>query len=364
MNKRQKQGAIIFGIAMLALGTGFAFFGGKKDEEDEEDDGCPPGMHRDPVTGECIGFTIDPTLCPPGQERVDGVCVAKCPSGQVRNAAGECVDITVVPPPDFGDIDDIIKPYPEGANFYQVKTGDWPGSNVHGSKIPSDYHKGLPVAGYLVRRETFLAAKEFGGLSNEAAMVFVNTHLGGSRLINPSGRTLDIILCSAFNDACYATWGYCGPIAIANGKCPASMQNHPGPNGRAIRLLTGGNGHPNNIKRIRDGQAVARYVGIGKPSTAGDASSKNMSGKKGYYPALWMPKLDRQRLYESTLSSAGFSSQIEIEISPETWDDGSSMSSPPPWVMKDGQLLDYSGTLNLPGAFGCAGAEFNFVPGG
>lgn len=348
MNKRQKQGAIAAALALLAIGTGFAFFG-KKDEDEDDDLPCPPGQVRDPETGECRPFIVTPDICPPGQ---------------VRNAAGQCVPIVIVDPIDInppGDIDDIIKPYPEGANFYQVKKGDWPGYGTSGATIPSDYNKGLPVAGFLVRREMFLAAKEFGGLSNEAALVFVNNNLGGSKLISPGNRTLDIILCSAFNDACYGTWGYCGDIAINNGKCPSTMRNHPGPSGRAIRLLTS---HPNNIKRIRDGKAVARYVGIGNPANAGDASSSNKTGQKGYYPALWMPKLDRQRLYESTLASNGFAQQIEVEASPETWDDGTSMSSPPPWVMRDGQILDYSGTLTLPGAYGCAGSQLNFVPGG
>lgn len=344
MTKREKQGAIIAGLSLLAIGAGFAFFPKKK---------CAPGETIDEETGECIPWVIDPSLCPPGQ---------------IRNEAGECIPVVIVDPPEPsddvpGDIDDIIKPFPEGGNFYQVKAGDWPGSGAHGANIKANYNLGLPVSGWLIRREMFHAAQEYGGLSNEAAMVWVNNMLKGGDLLNPSTRTLDIILCSAFNDACYGTWGYCGQKAIDSKKCPASMRNRAGPTGRGIRLLKA---HPNNIKRIRDGLAVARYATIGNPANAGDGSSKNTSGKTGHYPALWMPKLDRQRLWESANANPGFASSYEIEASSEIWDDGSPMSSPPPWVMKDGQILDYSGSLKLPGAYGCDGGRYviEFVPGG
>lgn len=354
MNRREKTAAIMVGFGLLALGTGFAFFNKKKaddlpDVDDDDTDDCPPNYVRDPVTGECVPGR-DP-FCPPdpqGRPQIWSKDEKKC--------------VLVNPPhgPDAPDIDDIIKPYPEGGNFYQVKKGDWPGSSVHGSHI-KNYTSGLPVAGWLIRREMFQSAREFGGLSNEAAIVWVDKWLKGSKLVNPSSRTLDVILCSAFNDATTATWGYCGDKAINAGRCKASMRNHPGPNGRAIRFLTD---HPDNITRVRQGLVVARYVGLGSPGNAGDGMSKNESGKSGKYPALWMPTLDRKALWESANASGGFPTKIVIEPTSETWEDGSPLSSPPPWVMKDGQILDYSGSLSLPGAYGCAGGEVQFSPGG
>jgi hypothetical protein len=338
MTKREQQATIIAAISLLAFGTAFAFFGSKKKKEEE----CKEGETLD-ADGNCVRTVIvtPPDLsCPPGQHRERDACVAD----EVK--------------PNPSDIDDLIKTVPIGGHFYRVKYGDWPG---YGSaKIATNPAQGLGIATMLVRREAFEAAKEFGGLSDEAAWIWVNNIMGGSKVISPGNKTLNVILCSAFNDACYGTWGYCGDIAIQKGKCPAVQRNHPGPHGRAIRLLKQ---HPDNIARVKQGQGVARYVTVGTAANAGDGSSANKTGRKPQvYPQLWMPKLDRARLWAT--GANGFPQNIEIEASPETWDDSSPQSSPPPFIMRGGEILDYSGTLHLPGSFGCADQAVTFRLGG
>lgn len=163
-----------------------------------------------------------------------------------------------------------------------------------------------------------------------------------------AAKVHDIILCSAFNDACYGTWGYCGNKAVQLGTCSKAL-NRAGPSGRGIQLLKK---HPNNIKRVKEGKAVARYCTIGSPQNAGDGRSKNTSGQTGYFPHLWMPKLDRAQLF----SSHG----AEIDVTPEAWEDGSPRSSPPPWIMQDNTVLDFSGTLALPSSYGCGASRLGF----
>ncbi len=315
MNQRQKQGAIIAAFTLLAFGTAFMFTGKKDDpgEPDEPDDG-PPGPD-------------DPPPCPIGQVRgPDGIC----------RGAGIIDDFDPAEPPS-GDLDDFLNVVPQGDHFYAVKYGD----TFLGTKTSTSAGQGHDIAWMLYQRECWEAAKQYGGLDDADAWAWVNTI---SKSMNQSGQVYKILLCSAFNDACYATWGYCGPKGVASGRC-AKVYDHnpPGPQGRTIQLLKK---HPNQFVRIKQGKNVARFCTIGSPANAGDGTAKNASGMKGYYPQLWCPKLDRQLLWDTH--------GAEIEITPETWEDGSSRSVPPPWIMKGDVVLDFSGTLSLPGAFGCA----------
>lgn len=339
MNKREKQAAIMAGLALLALGTAFAFFG-KKDE-------CGEGFELD-ADGNCVP-----------KKKID-VIPAKlvCPPGQHKEGAGAS-EHCVTDAPDPGDVDDLVKPVPIGGAFYRVKKGDWPGYGTSGTSNLTNANKGFAVAVWYIRRELYEAARERGGLSDQAAWAWVNNAVGGSRVISPANKALDVILCSAFNDACYGTWGYCGDIAIQKGRCPSSMRNHPGPHGRAIRFLTD---HAPNISRFKSGDVAARYAGIGNAGSAGDGTSDNKTGKKGYYPELWIPKLDRERLWAT--GGGDFPQQIEVEPTPENWDDSSPMSSPPPFIMRGGEILDFSGSLHLPMAFGCGDERVNFRFGG
>ena len=343
MTKREKQGAIIAGLSLLALGTAFAYFGKKKE--------CALGETYDEETGECKPIDLipaDPRVtpgdCPPGHHWSGSPSRGKCVPDEVK--------------PDPSDVDDLIKIVPQGSHFYRVKKGDVLGYGTSGTYNLTNPGKGLPIAVWYIRREAHDAAMAIGGLSDEAAWAWVNNNFGGNKVIAAANAALDVILCSAFNDACYATWGYCGQPAINAGRCPSTMRNHPGPTGRAIRLLPY---HPDNIARIRQGQVVARYIAIGSAGNAGDGRGTNKANKKGFFEQLWIPKLDHARLWATT---DGVPGHTEIEASPETWDDGSPLSSPPPWIMRGGELLDFSGTLNLPSAFGCAGESMNMRFGG
>ncbi len=339
LSQREKTTAFAAGLALLALGTAFAFFTKKKEcKSDEELD----------ADGNCV----------PKAPKPKGVEVV-CAPGQHREGTGKdahCVDDAVKPDPK--DIDDIVKPVPIGGAFYKVKYGDWPGWGTAGGSNLTNPSKGFAVAVMYIRREMFEAAKERGGLSDAAAWAWVNTAIGGSKVIHAANLALDIMLCSAFNDACYGTWGYCGTIAHQHGRCK-NITNHPGPQGRAIQYEKK---HPDNIARFKQGQVAARYCTIGSAGQAGDGLSKNASGKTGHYPQLWIPMLDRERLWAT--GGNGFPTQIEVEPTPHTWDDSSPMSSPPPFITRGGEILDFSGTLHLPSAFGCAGEAMNFRFGG
>jgi hypothetical protein len=320
MSKKQKQQTMIALLALLAIGTGFAFFGGKKDDpteppDDDEPENPPPGPD-------------DPEECPVGQFRgTDGVC-----------RAFTIIDDFDPPTNPPGNIDDLINVVPQGDHFYAVKYGDI----FLGSKTSTTATQGHNICWMLYRRECFEAAKEFGGMDDGDAWAWVNAIPSS---MGQAGKVHSILLCSAYNDACFGTWGYCGDKAVQLGTCSKAL-NRAGPHGRAIQLLKK---HPNNLARIKQGKAVARYCTIGSPQNAGDGRSKNTSGQKGYYPALWCPKLDRQRLFASH--------GAEIDVTPETWEDGSPRSSPPPWVMMDNTVLDFSGTLQLPGSYGCGGSR-------
>lgn len=308
MTKREKQGAIVAGLALLALGTAFMFTG--KDEE--EPTNPPPGPD-------------DPLPCPPGM---------------IRQPDGTCAPIIIVDPPKIddvpkGDLDDYLNVVPQGDHFYAVKYGD----TMLGSQTSTSATQGHDICWMLYRHECFEAAKQYGNLDDADAWAWVNSIPSS---MGQSGKVYRIMLCSAFNDACYGTWGYCGPKAVQLGTCSKAL-NVPGPHGRAIQLLKK---HPNNLARIKQGKAVARYCTIGSPQNAGDGRSKKIGGQPGYYPQLWCPMLDRQLLWDTH--------GAEIEITPETWEDGSSRSIPPPWIMQGDVVLDFSSTLSLPGVFGCA----------
>ena len=75
---------------------------------------CPPGQHRDPLTGDCIPSDPTPEPCPPGQHRdASGNCVpdveppVPCPPGQHRDASGNCVPDSPPPPPPTGSVKQI-----------------------------------------------------------------------------------------------------------------------------------------------------------------------------------------------------------------------------------------------------------------
>lgn len=331
---------------------------------------CPDGFHRDPTTGECIATTpddpdpkFDPVNpgeddCPEGYVRnfmrlkllgsglskdelaaelaKYPLCVPKeCPPGTERNEFGECVLVQPKPPKTPKKPSDvvIIKDFPEGNAFYQVRQGDilgWGLKGLHTEAITQN----------VLARELFLAAREYGGLDDNAALAFANAR---RRNTSATNAIYDAITCSPLDDACYGTWGYCGDVAIANKVCPASMRNHPGPHGRAIRLLPQ---HANNAVRLMQDLPMARVVAIlsaaQKGNGKGNAVQAASPGGKSSYPLLWIPGIDRRRLWESNGTALVF---VDGQM------------NPPDEITGMG-FTDYSGTTIT--TFGCPPQQMDF----
>lgn len=322
--KTRKRVIIVLSVAAILsiIGISVAIAKDKKPKRDTPF--CPPGPNGEPQQWNAETGSCEPVNPPPKGDTDPDFPTPDPPTD----------------PEEPGNIDDLIKVVPVGRAFYKVKQGDV----FLGKKGVSsgNYANGIGIAHWLLRREGFEAAKQYGSMTDAQAWAWVNTNLPHGRLSawnGPVRATLDLILCSAANDATAGTWGYKGKNHFPND----TDVNHAGPHGRAIRLLPQ---HPDQIARLRDGQALARFVSIKAPANAGDASSTNVSGETGKLPTLWMTELDRRLLWESKMKT--------VEPSPETWEDGSPVSSPPPWIWSRG-IDDLSGTLQLPMAFGCAG---------
>jgi hypothetical protein len=276
---------------------------------------CPIGTIWDPQKGECVPLTVIP-----GE--------TACPVGMVWSE-GKCIPIVIVEPPgpvgptEPGNIDDIIKPYPEGGNFYQIQQG-----NILGWAMSPGTHWNSVVYN-LLSRELFLAARQYGGLDDPGAHAFAAQHRGRKAHQN---AIYIAIVCSAMNDYAYGTWGYDKAI------------NHPGPHGRAIRLLTQ---HADNEMRLRQGLQIARTVSIKSPADKGKANSNPVHpatpGGDNTYPLLWMPSMNREMLWAT--------SGAALEIVDY---------NPPAWITDNG-VEDYSGTLqsNKPpfNVFGCGDGQ-------
>lgn len=289
------------------------------------DDECPEGMMRGP-TGLCV-----PITCPDAYERdpATGQCFLEpCRMGFHRDP----VTLACVPNDEPIDIDDYIKDYPEGNSFYQMKQGQILGWGLSGRHDDA-------ISQMLLARELALAAHEFGGMNMTAAIKWGRDRSKNTTLTN---KIYNAILCAAINDGCYGTWGYCGDSAIANGVCPASMRNHPGEHGRAIRPLTQ---HADNLSRLREGLPMARTVAILTAAQKGNGKGNPVApaqpGGDDSYPLLWMPGIDRARLFSSNGTVLEFLTE---------------QANPPDEIMDRG-ITDYSGsTLS---AYGCTSGSFD-----
>jgi hypothetical protein len=303
--------------------AGFEREGGRIDSDcvaidDPEVKFCPVGMHWDVELGECV--EDDPTECPPDQvyDLITKTCRLKdptvpppstdCPEGfhfvpAPFGPGGSCIpdDPTApecpegfhwqpapfgeggscIPDVDPGDFADYLKNYPTDGAFYQVKAGDFPGWATSGMQTKS-------VVQNMFGSALMLAAREYGGLSPEAALAWANTRRKSTAATN---MLLNAVWCSAWNDMLYGTYGY---------QSQGVSRNHPGKHGRAIRFLKQ---HANNVLRLEQGLRPARTVGMGSPQTAGNAGSVAQGsaspGGKTSYPLLWLPGLDRERLWQS-----------------------------------------------------------------
>lgn len=286
---------------------------------------CPSGTTRNEY-GECvIEDDPDPEPKGPGSHRA-------CPPGRIWDEATEsCVDDPSINDPI--DIDDIIKDYPEGNAFYQIKKGDiigWGLSGMHDEAITQN----------MLGRELFLAARDHLGMSAEDAMKWSRDRRKNPSLTN---KIYNAILCCAMNDACYGTWGYCGDVAIAKGRCPKSMRNHPGEHGRAIRPLTQ---HADNAFRLRQGMNMARVVAIlssnEKGNGLGNPVAPAVPGGDNTYPLLWMPGVDRKALADSNGTVLNFLS---------------TQANPPGWITANG-IDDFSGSMLT--TYGCGAGAVKF----
>ena len=175
----------------------------------------------------------------------------------------------------------------------------------------------------------FLAARNAGGLDDEAARAWAKDRVG------PKGAAqaerADFILCVAWNDINY------GSYVVA-------AKNRRGPHGRGIDLVPQ---HADNWWRIRKRKRARRNVELGQPSTTGTPRNAGQGNAK--LPLLWLPRLNDRRLWESDgrkLKAAG------------TWSDGSSFSFPPPVVMNLG-IDDATGSANL-SVWGCGAGQGSY----
>lgn len=323
---------------------------------------CPAGQRYDAASGTCVDDDDDKDVtdvtdeddCPAGmvvnlarlrllgEDMTDAErelelakyprCVPEtCPPGHSRNEYGECVAIVVPPPPpktddDDIDVDDYIRDYPEDGAFYQHKQGEILGWGLGGKNLKA-------ITQNMLGRALFLAAREYGGLDDAAALAWANARRKNQKLTN---KLYNAIVCCAWNDWVYGTYGYCGQKAIDAGRCPASMRNHAGQHGRAIRPLTQ---HADNLSRMRQKLAPARTVSMGTPENAGDGRSNPVAaaqpGGNNTYPAYWLPGILRRNLWESDGKELEFDSDRAV----------------PPDAIWNRGVEDYSGS-QIP-TYGC-----------
>ncbi len=217
------------------------------------------------------------------------------------------------PNPKIRDLDRYYNAeWPDPGKFYQVGSQD------------SDGLYGIAWRWFYTC--LFLAARNAGGLDDEAARAWASARVG------PKGAAqaerADFILCVAWNDINY------GSYVVA-------AKNRRGPHGRGIDLVPQ---HANNWWRIRQRKQVRRNVELGKPGATGTPQNAGQGNAK--LPLLWLPRLKDGRLWESdgrTLKVAG------------TWADGSSFYFPPPVVLNLG-IDDATGSASL-SVWGCGAGQ-------
>ncbi len=239
-----------------------------------------------------------------------------CPAGSVLEN-GVCTPEGLTPV----DLDPWLNEdptWPLPGSFYQVVSGDIflgenPGTShsiVYSTLLSAAYH----------------TAKTVGGATDNEAKDFAQ-HVAFNEGLRLDYYTL--ILCSPWNDALYATYGY-----------GAAIGSFDSPMNRAIRLMPS---HPDNITRIRAGLPPSRNISMGNASSPGDGSGKPVDSGKRNLELLWLPAINLQTLWESggdMITTEGMD-----------WDDGTTMLMPPPIVAD-------LGADNVPkGTWGCTGLE-------
>lgn len=220
----------------------------------------------------------------------------------------------VGPDPDIDELPDDFynDEWPDPGKFYQVGSQDADG--LYG------------IAWRWFYTCLFLAARNAGGLSEEAARKWANERIGSKGVAQ--AERADYLLCVAWNDIIY-------------GSNTVAAKNRRGPHGRGIDLVPQ---HANNWRRILNRQRARRNVYLGDAGTVGTPSNAGKGDAK--LPLLWLPRLDDKALWDSDgqlLQAAG------------TWADGSSFYHPPPSVMALG-VDDATGSAGL-GVWGCGGGQ-------
>lgn len=217
------------------------------------------------------------------------------------------------PSEDGPTLGELVVEYPEGGGFYQALYGDTLGG-TRSSSIAKRY----------LLSEGFLAAKEYGGLSDDDARAWAaDLAARGSMRI----AAMDLIQCSGWNDTMYGAEPRRGTRVSATG--------------RSILLLP-------------------RHAPIGEQLAAGDSPARNIQAESGAgvhddwrnLEFLWLPAINRRVLWDSsgeTLTTEG-----------QVWPDGNSKHNPPAWVMGLG-VIDESGDLENFETLGCPGSDGELV---
>jgi len=200
-----------------------------------------------------------------------------------------------------------VDPYPRGGTFYPVVRDDRFGGM-------SSKHS---IAYRFLLSEAYLAALEYGGLSNEESLTWAAA-VGKQDKVRL--KVIDLYQCSGWNDAMYGA----NPVSVSRASA----------HGRSILLRPV---HAPNADRLSNGIEPARNITMGgNPS---DTDWRN-------FELLWSPAIDRVRLWDS--------GGIVVSTTGMLWPDGSSMANPPPWVIDLGME---DATDLLEGSFGCEGSD-------
>lgn len=156
---------------------------------------------------------------------------------------------------------------------------------------------------------SYLAAKEVGGVGDTEANAFAR---GIAMNANKRLQYLNLVLCSAWNDFLYGTWGY-------------GEKAWPGPHGRSIRLLSY---HADNRARMEQGLPPIRNIMLGSPVDKGTGNAVGAWNElQQEYEFIWLVPLDYVALFE----------RGEIEVDPIPWEGAreneESKMFPPPEFM-------------------------------
>lgn len=213
------------------------------------------------------------------------------------------------PTGDEPTLGELVFEYPEGGGFYQAVYGDTMGGIRSGS-----------ISRRFLLSEGYLAAKEYGGLSDDDARAWAAdlAARGPMRV-----RAMDLIQCSGWNDALYGAEPRRG--------------TRVSPHGRSILLLPR---HATNAKLLAAGESPVRNIRA--------KSGESVHGDWRKLEFLWLPAIDRRVLWESsgeTLTTAG-----------QVWPDGNTKHNPPTWVMSLG-IIDESDDLDSFETWGCPDAD-------